>query len=84
VTQDLEVPADAEFVFEGEIATDAPLVDEGPFGEYAGYSGLPEKHPEMRITALTSPTATIRSSRARSRERRRTRAGCSRSRGARR
>src|SRR5919204_1445973 len=55
VSQDLEVPADAEFVFEGEIATDAPLLDEGPFGEYAGYYGLPEKHPELTITAVTPP-----------------------------
>jgi UbiD family decarboxylase len=53
VTQDVEIPAGAEFVFEGEVAVDAPLVDEGPFGEYAGYYGLPEKHPEMRITAVT-------------------------------
>jgi UbiD family decarboxylase len=53
VTQDLEAPANAEFVFEGEIHPDAPLIDEGPFGEYAGYYGDPTKQPEVTITAIT-------------------------------
>lgn len=53
VTQELEVPARAEFVFEGEIRTDAPLVDEGPFGEYTGYYGQATKSPEIHLTAMT-------------------------------
>lgn len=53
VSQDLEVPATAEFVFEGEILPDAPLVDEGPFGEFAGYYGPATKSPEIRLTAIT-------------------------------
>ncbi|MBI2953085.1 MAG: UbiD family decarboxylase [Chloroflexi bacterium] len=38
-TVDLEVPATAEIVVEGEIATDY-LEREGPFGEFTGYMGL--------------------------------------------
>ncbi len=37
-TVDLEVPATAEIVIEGEIATDY-LEPEGPFGEFTGYMG---------------------------------------------
>lgn len=37
-TVDLEVPADAEIVIEGEISTEY-LEPEGPFGEYTGYMG---------------------------------------------
>lgn len=36
-TIDVEVPAEAEFVLEGEILADV-LEDEGPYGEYTGYS----------------------------------------------
>lgn len=53
VTQDLEAPAGAEFVFEGEVLPDAPLVDEGPFGEYAGYYGPATRAPEIKLTAVT-------------------------------
>ena len=35
---DVEVPASAEIVIEGEIATDY-LEPEGPFGEFTGYMG---------------------------------------------
>jgi UbiD family decarboxylase len=37
-TSELEVPATAEVVIEGEIPTDC-LEEEGPFGEYTGYMG---------------------------------------------
>jgi 2,5-furandicarboxylate decarboxylase 1 len=37
MTIDVEVPAEAEFVLEGEILADV-LEDEGPYGEYTGYS----------------------------------------------
>ena len=37
-TVDLEVPANAEIVLEGEIPPDPSLwVEEGPFGEFTGY-----------------------------------------------
>ncbi|MBI2371419.1 MAG: UbiD family decarboxylase [Deltaproteobacteria bacterium] len=53
VSQDLEVPACAEIVLEGEIAPEADLVDEGPFGEFTGYYGLRTRSPEVRLTAVT-------------------------------
>lgn len=53
VTSDLLVPASAEYVLEGEILPDAPLVEEGPFGEYSGYYGAGTSAPEIRLKALT-------------------------------
>ncbi|MEC9341986.1 MAG: UbiD family decarboxylase, partial [Pseudomonadota bacterium] len=52
-TVDLYVPADAEFVVEGTI-TPGDLMEEGPFGEYPGYTVsecLPR--PVLRISAIT-------------------------------
>ncbi|MDO8785292.1 MAG: UbiD family decarboxylase, partial [Syntrophales bacterium] len=39
-TVDLEVPAHAEIILEGEVLHDV-IVDEGPFGEYSGYRSTP-------------------------------------------
>ena len=50
-TIDLEVPATAEIVLEGEI-TDETRSD-GPFGEFHGYYGPPMEVPVFQITALT-------------------------------
>ena len=52
-TVDLYVPADAEFVVEGTI-TPGDLMEEGPFGEYPGYTvaGI-EKRPVVRVSAVT-------------------------------
>jgi UbiD family decarboxylase len=52
-TQDLDVPATAEFVFEGEVDPEAALVSEGPFGEYAGYYGPATEAPVIELTAVT-------------------------------
>jgi len=52
-TQDLLVPATAEFVFEGEVDPEAALVEEGPFGEYAGYYGPATQAPVIKLTAVT-------------------------------
>lgn len=51
-TVDLEVPADAEVVIEGEIATDY-LEPEGPFGESHGHVALEDFNMSMRVTAIT-------------------------------
>src|SRR3990172_3343782 len=53
VSQELEVPATAEIVLEGEIPPDAELVDEGPFGEFTGYYGMVTKSPVINLTAVT-------------------------------
>ena len=52
-TNDLEVPANADFVIEGYDDPREPLRDEGPFGDHTGYYTLPEPYPVFHITALT-------------------------------
>ncbi|CAN0260144.1 unnamed protein product, partial [Chrysoparadoxa australica] len=51
-TVDLMVPADAEIVIEGEIATDY-LEPEGPFGESHGHVALEDFNMSMQVTAIT-------------------------------
>lgn len=52
-TQDLEVPANADFVIEGYVDPLEPLRDEGPFGDHTGFYTLPEPYPVFHITAIT-------------------------------
>jgi phenylphosphate carboxylase alpha subunit len=52
-TIDLEVPASAEIVIEGEISPKETAM-EGPFGEYTGYSSQPSAlKPLFKVTAVT-------------------------------
>ena len=51
-TVDLLVPAEAEFVIEGELDTQV-LEPEGPFGESHGHIALEEFNIPMRVTAIT-------------------------------
>ncbi len=52
-TNDLEVPANADFVIEGYVNPTEPLREEGPFGDHTGYYTLPEPYPVFHITAIT-------------------------------
>ena len=52
-TNDLEVPANADFVIEGYVDPKEPLREEGPFGDHTGYYSLPEPYPVFHITAVT-------------------------------
>ncbi len=52
-TNDLEVPANSDFVIEGYVDPTEPLRDEGPFGDHTGYYTLPEPYPVFHITAIT-------------------------------
>jgi 4-hydroxy-3-polyprenylbenzoate decarboxylase len=53
-TNDLMVPAHAEMVIEGYVPLDAPLEDEGPFGEMFGYLGPVKKDNFwIEVTAIT-------------------------------
>jgi 4-hydroxy-3-polyprenylbenzoate decarboxylase len=52
-TNNLEVPAHADFVIEGYVDPKEPLRDEGPFGDHTGYYTLPEPYPVFHITAIT-------------------------------
>ncbi|MGH7905227.1 MAG: UbiD family decarboxylase, partial [Candidatus Binataceae bacterium] len=51
-TNDLEVPANAEIVIEGEVMP-GERVDEGPFGEYTGHSVAQGRAPLVRVTCIT-------------------------------
>ncbi|MGE0806964.1 MAG: UbiD family decarboxylase [Burkholderiaceae bacterium] len=51
-TVDLQVPAEAEIIIEGEIHP-GEVQDEGPFGEFAGYMSGVAPRPVARITAIT-------------------------------
>jgi len=52
-TNDLEVPANSDFVIEGYVDPKEPLRPEGPFGDHTGYYTLPEPYPVFHITAIT-------------------------------
>jgi len=51
-TVDLEVPASAEIVIEGEIMPNY-LEEEGPFGEYTGYMGAVGDSPVIQVSCIT-------------------------------
>ena len=53
LTNDLEVPADADFVIEGYIDPKEPLRLEGPFGDHTGYYSLADLYPAFHVTAIT-------------------------------
>ena len=52
-TVDLEVPADAEIVLEGEILPIGWTADEGPFGEFSQISGDVKWNPVFRVRCIT-------------------------------
>jgi len=53
VTNSLHVPADAEFVLEGSVPP-RTRVNEGPFGEFTGYSTGSMSCPLFKVQAVTS------------------------------
>lgn len=53
LTQDIEVPADADFIIEGYINPAEELILEGPFGDHTGYYSLPDMYPKFHITCIT-------------------------------
>lgn len=53
LTSDLEIPAEAEIVIEGEIDPSEDLVLEGPFGDHTGFYSLADYYPRVHVTAIT-------------------------------
>ena len=53
ITQDVQVPADADFVIEGYIDPEEDFRMEGPFGDHTGYYSLADYYPVFHITAIT-------------------------------
>jgi UbiD family decarboxylase len=53
VTNDLLVPADAEYIIEGYLDERGHIEPEGPYGEFLGYYGGVKKNPLFHVTAIT-------------------------------
>src|ERR1041385_1414136 len=53
VSQDLRVPADAEYVLEGYLHPAGHVEPEGPYGEFLGYYGAVKRNPVFHLTAIT-------------------------------
>jgi 4-hydroxy-3-polyprenylbenzoate decarboxylase len=53
LTNDLEVPADADFVIEGYVDPAEELILEGPFGDHTGFYSLADYFPRVHVTCIT-------------------------------
>ena len=53
LTNEMEVPADADIVIEGYIDPDEEYILEGPFGDHTGYYSLADYYPKFHITCIT-------------------------------
>jgi UbiD family decarboxylase len=53
VSNDVRVPADAEWVLEGYLDARGHVEAEGPYGEFLGYYGAVKKNPVFHLTAVT-------------------------------
>jgi 4-hydroxy-3-polyprenylbenzoate decarboxylase len=53
LTNDLDVPDDADFVLEGYIDPAEEWVWEGPFGDHTGFYSLADWYPKFHVTCIT-------------------------------
>jgi 4-hydroxy-3-polyprenylbenzoate decarboxylase len=53
LTNDLEVPADVDFVIEGYVDPEEELILEGPFGDHTGFYSLADYYPRFHVTCIT-------------------------------
>jgi len=53
VTNDIFVPAEAEFILEGYVDVNEELRMEGPFGDHTGYYSLEDDYPVFHVTCIT-------------------------------
>ena len=53
LTQDVQVPADADIIIEGFIDPKEEFILEGPFGDHTGYYSLADLYPRFHITCIT-------------------------------
>ena len=52
-TNDIYVPANAEFILEGYVDVTEELRLEGPFGDHTGYYSLADYYPTFHVTCIT-------------------------------
>ncbi|HSN49937.1 MAG TPA: menaquinone biosynthesis decarboxylase, partial [Bacteroidales bacterium] len=53
LTNDLEVPADSDFVIEGYVDPQEEPVLEGPFGDHTGFYSLADYYPRFHVTCIS-------------------------------
>jgi len=53
MTNDLEVPADVDFVIEGYVDPEEELIFEGPFGDHTGFYSLADFYPKFHVICIT-------------------------------
>lgn len=53
LTNELEVPADVDFVIEGYVDPAEELILEGPFGDHTGFYSLADYFPRFHVTCIT-------------------------------
>ncbi len=53
MTNDIRVPADAEWVLEGYLDARGHVEPEGPYGEFLGYYGALKRNPVFHLAAIT-------------------------------
>ncbi|HKL08011.1 MAG TPA: menaquinone biosynthesis decarboxylase [Bacteroidales bacterium] len=53
LTQDIEVPKDADIVIEGYIDPEEDFIWEGPFGDHTGFYSLADWYPKLHVTCIT-------------------------------
>jgi UbiD family decarboxylase len=53
ITNDIRIPADAEYVIEGYLDERGHVEPEGPYGEFLGYYGTVKRNPVFHVTAIT-------------------------------
>jgi len=58
ITNDIQVPANAEFVLEGYVDLDEIRI-EGPFGDHTGYYSLSDEYPVFHIEKMTHKKSPI-------------------------
>ncbi|MEE4198931.1 MAG: menaquinone biosynthesis decarboxylase [Bacteroidales bacterium] len=53
ITQDIEVPKDADIIIEGYIDPEEEFIWEGPFGDHTGFYSLADWYPRFHVTCIT-------------------------------
>jgi 4-hydroxy-3-polyprenylbenzoate decarboxylase len=53
ITQDIEVPAEADIIIEGYIDPSEDFHTEGPFGDHTGFYSLEDLYPVFHVTCIT-------------------------------
>lgn len=53
ITQDIEVPDDADIIIEGYVDPDEDFIWEGPFGDHTGFYSLADWYPKFHVTCIT-------------------------------